>query len=153
MSTQSEGGSTPVIHSQLPWPAVTTVRANTSADASISGRTRASWDSKKLLKDTGQWESALNKIEGPYFSIIVFSKLAQAIFLSSRTIKPYDDVLCTFYSSSSFRDNFYFLHFLGNSADLRLVKTYIELGLPGGRIDFLMSERNQVLFGSVFQWK
>ncbi|XP_036174234.1 protein FAM135A isoform X20 [Myotis myotis] len=34
-------------------------------------------------------------------------------------------------------------YFLGNSADLRLVKTYIELGLPGGRIDFLMSERNQ----------
>lgn len=33
---------------------------------------------------------------------------------------------------------------LGNSADLRLVKTYIELGLPGERIDFLMSERNQV---------
>ncbi|XP_013907886.1 PREDICTED: protein FAM135A [Thamnophis sirtalis] len=32
----------------------------------------------------------------------------------------------------------------GNSADLRLVKTYIELGLPGGRIDFLMSERNQL---------
>ncbi|XP_005210693.1 protein FAM135A isoform X1 [Bos indicus x Bos taurus] len=31
----------------------------------------------------------------------------------------------------------------GNSADLRLVKTYIELGLPGERIDFLMSERNQ----------
>ncbi|MEE6476516.1 hypothetical protein FKM82_011109 [Ascaphus truei] len=31
----------------------------------------------------------------------------------------------------------------GNSADLRLVKTYIELGLPGGRKDFLMSERNQ----------
>ncbi|XP_067388776.1 protein FAM135A isoform X2 [Emydura macquarii macquarii] len=31
----------------------------------------------------------------------------------------------------------------GNSADLRLVKTYIELGIPGGRIDFLMSERNQ----------
>ncbi|KAG2467287.1 protein FAM135A isoform X1 [Polypterus senegalus] len=31
----------------------------------------------------------------------------------------------------------------GNSADLRLVKTYIELGLPGARIDFLMSERNQ----------
>ncbi|XP_059838280.1 protein FAM135A isoform X1 [Hypanus sabinus] len=31
----------------------------------------------------------------------------------------------------------------GNSADLRLVKTYIELGLPGTQIDFLMSERNQ----------
>ncbi|KAK6293828.1 hypothetical protein J4Q44_G00361540 [Coregonus suidteri] len=31
----------------------------------------------------------------------------------------------------------------GNSADLRLVKTYLELGLPGTRIDFLMSERNQ----------
>ncbi|XP_077638484.1 protein FAM135A isoform X5 [Lonchura striata] len=31
-----------------------------------------------------------------------------------------------------------------NSADLRLVKTYIELGLPGGRIEFLMSERNQL---------
>ncbi|KAG9493747.1 hypothetical protein GDO78_001559, partial [Eleutherodactylus coqui] len=34
----------------------------------------------------------------------------------------------------------------GNSADLRLVRTYIELGLPGGRKDFLMSERNQVPF-------
>ncbi|KAJ7987485.1 hypothetical protein DPEC_G00326990 [Dallia pectoralis] len=31
----------------------------------------------------------------------------------------------------------------GNSADLRLVKTYLELGLPGAKIDFLMSERNQ----------
>lgn len=32
----------------------------------------------------------------------------------------------------------------GNSADLRLVKTYLELGVPGAHIDFLMSERNQV---------
>ncbi|KAM8784516.1 protein FAM135B [Rhynchonycteris naso] len=32
----------------------------------------------------------------------------------------------------------------GNSADLRLVKTFIELGLPGGKLDFLMSEKNQV---------
>ncbi|KAJ2943659.1 hypothetical protein O0L34_g16771 [Tuta absoluta] len=31
----------------------------------------------------------------------------------------------------------------GNSGDLRLVKTYLELGLPGARLDFLMSERNQ----------
>ncbi|XP_073678196.1 protein FAM135B [Garra rufa] len=31
----------------------------------------------------------------------------------------------------------------GNSADLRLVKTFIELGLTGSRLDFLMSERNQ----------
>lgn len=35
---------------------------------------------------------------------------------------------------------------LGNSADLRLVKTFIELGLPGSRLDFLMSERNQVKY-------
>lgn len=35
----------------------------------------------------------------------------------------------------------------GNSADLRLVKTFIELGLPGSRLDFLMSERNQVRLG------
>lgn len=32
----------------------------------------------------------------------------------------------------------------GNSADLRLVKTYLELGLPGTNLEFLMSERNQV---------
>lgn len=32
----------------------------------------------------------------------------------------------------------------GNAADLRLVKTYLELGLPGSHLDFLMSERNQV---------
>ncbi|XP_076055096.1 protein FAM135A isoform X3 [Oratosquilla oratoria] len=31
----------------------------------------------------------------------------------------------------------------GNSADLRLVKTYLEIGLPGANLDFLMSERNQ----------
>ncbi|XP_011882605.1 PREDICTED: uncharacterized protein LOC105570195 isoform X2 [Vollenhovia emeryi] len=31
----------------------------------------------------------------------------------------------------------------GNAADLRLVKTYLELGLPGAHLDFLMSERNQ----------
>lgn len=32
----------------------------------------------------------------------------------------------------------------GNSADLRLLKTYLEIGLPGANLDFLMSERNQV---------
>ena len=31
----------------------------------------------------------------------------------------------------------------GNSADLRLVRTYLELALPGSRIDFLMSDINQ----------
>ncbi|CAB3384814.1 Hypothetical predicted protein [Cloeon dipterum] len=31
----------------------------------------------------------------------------------------------------------------GNSADLRLVKTYLEMGLPGANLEFLMSERNQ----------
>ncbi|XP_013420772.1 protein FAM135A isoform X2 [Lingula anatina] len=31
----------------------------------------------------------------------------------------------------------------GNSADLRLVRTYLEMALPGARLDFLMSERNQ----------
>lgn len=34
----------------------------------------------------------------------------------------------------------------GNSADLRLVKTYIKLGLPGAHLEFLMSERNQVIY-------
>lgn len=31
----------------------------------------------------------------------------------------------------------------GNSADLRLMRTYLELGLPGAHLEFLMSERNQ----------
>ncbi|XP_076440351.1 protein FAM135A-like isoform X2 [Babylonia areolata] len=31
----------------------------------------------------------------------------------------------------------------GNSADLRLVRTYLEMALPGFRLEFLMSERNQ----------
>lgn len=31
----------------------------------------------------------------------------------------------------------------GNSGDLRLVRTYLELALPGARMDFLMSEHNQ----------
>lgn len=34
----------------------------------------------------------------------------------------------------------------GNAADLRLVKTYLELGLPGAHLDFLMAEKNQVIF-------
>ena len=33
----------------------------------------------------------------------------------------------------------------GNSADLRLIKTYMEMALPGHNIDFLMSEGNQVI--------
>ncbi|XP_077991371.1 protein FAM135A-like [Glandiceps talaboti] len=32
----------------------------------------------------------------------------------------------------------------GNMADLRLVRTYIELGLPGAKMEFLMSEKNQM---------
>ena len=36
----------------------------------------------------------------------------------------------------------------GNSADLRLVKTYLELALPGSNLDFLMSENNQVSHSS-----
>ncbi|XP_022236506.1 protein FAM135A-like, partial [Limulus polyphemus] len=31
----------------------------------------------------------------------------------------------------------------GNSADLRLFRTYLELGLPNVNFEFLMSERNQ----------
>ena len=31
----------------------------------------------------------------------------------------------------------------GNSGDLRLIRTYLELALPGARLDFLMSEQNQ----------
>ena len=33
----------------------------------------------------------------------------------------------------------------GNSADLRLIKTYLEIALPGHNLDFLMSENNQVI--------
>ena len=33
----------------------------------------------------------------------------------------------------------------GNSADLRLIKTYLEMALTGHNIDFLMSEGNQVI--------
>ena len=32
----------------------------------------------------------------------------------------------------------------GNSGDLRLVRCYLEMGLPSTRMDFLMSEINQV---------
>ena len=41
-------------------------------------------------------------------------------------------------------NNYCMFSFLGNSTDLRLVRTYLELALTGGRVDFLMSERNQV---------
>jgi hypothetical protein len=34
----------------------------------------------------------------------------------------------------------------GNSADLRLIKTYLEMAMPGHNMDFLMSENNQVCF-------
>ncbi len=35
----------------------------------------------------------------------------------------------------------------GNSADLRLVKTYLEMALPASNLEFLMSEVNQVIVG------
>lgn len=41
----------------------------------------------------------------------------------------------------------------GNSADLRLIKTYLEIGLPGANLDFLMSERNQVSLNTSFVYK
>lgn len=63
--------------------------------------------------------------------------------------------VCTAWMVGKYISSLFFFFFLtvvlsihafasGNSADLRLVKTYLELGLPGARIDFLMSERNQV---------
>lgn len=36
------------------------------------------------------------------------------------------------------------LFLAGNSGDLRLVRCYLEMGLPSTRMDFLMSEINQV---------
>ena len=39
----------------------------------------------------------------------------------------------------------------GNSADLRLIKTYLEMAMPGHNMDFLMSENNQVCFKSCLQ--
>ena len=32
----------------------------------------------------------------------------------------------------------------GNAADLRLVRAYLEMGLAGANLEFIMSERNQV---------
>lgn len=43
--------------------------------------------------------------------------------------------------------SFFLLHVIlgvGNSGDLRLVKCYLEMALPKGNFDFLMSEINQV---------
>ena len=39
----------------------------------------------------------------------------------------------------------------GNAADLRLVRTYLEIGLPGANLEFIMSERNQVR-GNGLKW-
>ena len=38
----------------------------------------------------------------------------------------------------------------GNSADLRLIKTYLEIALPGHNLDFLMSENNQVWTSMIY---
>ena len=37
-----------------------------------------------------------------------------------------------------------FVCLAGNSGDLRLVRCYLEMGLPSTKMDFLMSEINQV---------
>lgn len=37
----------------------------------------------------------------------------------------------------------------GSAGDLRLVRAYLELGLPGANLEFLMSERNQVRFVNI----
>ena len=41
----------------------------------------------------------------------------------------------------------------GNSADLRLIKTYLEMALTGHNIDFLMSEGNQVIYSQFVKTK
>ena len=62
----------------------------------------------------------------------------------------------TNYSGSSRLHHFRGTHLIvcvhgleGNSADLRLVKTYLEMALPGNNMDFLMSENNQA---DTFVW-
>ena len=40
--------------------------------------------------------------------------------------------------------------FSGNSGDLRLVRCYLEMALPSTRLDFLMSEINQVKRNAAF---
>uniref|UniRef100_A0A8C4QJJ1 DUF676 domain-containing protein n=1 Tax=Eptatretus burgeri TaxID=7764 RepID=A0A8C4QJJ1_EPTBU len=75
-------------------------------------------------------------VQGVLFSKFPFLASSTPYFLPTEADSPDDDsegihlVVC--------------VHGLdGNSADLRLVKTFIELGLPKAKIDFLMSERNQ----------
>lgn len=79
---------------------------------------------RKQIKYAGQIYSYLNKFasEVPYFQI---SNEYRSFSANGMHL-----IIC--------------VHGLdGNSADLRLVRTYLELGLPGMHLEFLMSERNQ----------
>ncbi|XP_072414082.1 protein FAM135A isoform X2 [Chiloscyllium punctatum] len=96
-----------------------------SNDAGIKGQMKTFLQAKeelKLLKFPGFMYSDLPDLasKNPYFSLEEDVNIDDGVHL----------IVC--------------VHGLdGNSADLRLVKTYIELGLPGTQIEFLMSERNQ----------
>ncbi|XP_061418536.1 protein FAM135A [Lethenteron reissneri] len=77
---------------------------------------------KKTMNFTGRWYSDLPELASsvPYFSPDELESPGGGIHL----------IVC--------------VHGLdGNYADLRLVKTYIEQGLPGEKMEFLMSESNQ----------
>ncbi|XP_078069428.1 protein FAM135A isoform X2 [Mustelus asterias] len=102
-----------------------TVSASWYEDAAMKGQMQIFLQAKeelKLLKFPGFMYSDIPDLASkiPYFSLEEEENLEDGIHL----------IVC--------------VHGLdGNSADLRLVKTYIELGLPGTQIEFLMSERNQ----------
>ncbi|XP_038656607.1 protein FAM135A isoform X2 [Scyliorhinus canicula] len=102
-----------------------TVSASWYDDAAMKGQMQIFLQAKeelKLLKFPGFMYSDVPDLASkiPYFSLEEEENVEDGIHL----------IVC--------------VHGLdGNSADLRLVKTYIELGLPGTQIEFLMSERNQ----------
>nr|CAH7732551.1 unnamed protein product [Callosobruchus chinensis] len=111
--------------------------ANESNDEDCGTQHRATNEMTKVfLKGKQEFKRQLN------FPGVLYSDLDPSVFAS--TI-PY------FHISDEFRifspEGLHLIvcvHGLdGNAADLRLVKTYLELGLPGAYLDFLMSERNQ----------
>ncbi|CAH1991581.1 unnamed protein product [Acanthoscelides obtectus] len=111
--------------------------ANDSNDEDLGTHHKATNEmTKAFLKGKQEFKRQLN------FPGVLYSDLDPSVFASSI---PY------FHISDEFRifspEGMHLIvcvHGLdGNAADLRLVKTYLELGLPGAYLDFLMSERNQ----------
>lgn len=105
-------------------------------------------DNQQLILAGSDYEAIVSfaKAKEEFKRQINFSGMIYSDFATLASTLPYFYVsdACRMYSPSGLHLVVCVHGLSGNSYDLRLVKAFLELGLPGSNLEFIMSERNSV---------